>query len=49
MQQILDKVTLAVHRCKTKGKILHVKTILDNAEREQLVKLDEGYYIFRTI
>ena len=46
MKQVLDKVTLAVHRCKTKGKKFKVKNILDNVERQKLVNLDEGFYIF---
>ena len=48
-KQVLDKVTLAVHRCKTKGKKLKVKHILDDVEHQKLINLDEGYYIFQTI
>ena len=49
MKQVLDKVRLAVHQCKTKEKKFKVKNILDNVERQKLVNLDEGFYIFRTI
>ena len=48
-KQVLDKVTLAVRRCKTKGKKLKVKDILDDVQCQRLINLDEGYYIFRTI
>ena len=46
MKQVLNKVTLAVRQCKTKGKKFKVKNILDNVERQKLVNLDEGFYIF---
>ena len=49
MKQVFDKVTLAVHQCKTKGKKFKVKNILDNVERQKLVNLDKGFYIFGTI
>ena len=39
----------AICRCKIKGKILGVKTLVDNMEWEQLVNLHEGYYIFTMI
>ena len=44
-----DKVTLALRRFNIKGKKLKVKDILDDTNRQNLVNLDEGYYIFRTI
>ena len=49
IKQVCDKVTLALRRFKTKGKKLKVKDILDDTERQKLINLDEGYYIFRTI
>ena len=49
IKQVCDKVTLALCHYKTKGKKLKVKDILDDTERQKLVNLDEGYYIFRTI
>ena len=49
IKQIMDKVTLAVRRNKTKGKKITASMLLDEQERNNIVKLDEGYYIFRTI
>ena len=49
IKQVCDKVTLALQCFKTKGKKLKVKDILDDTERQKLINLDEGYYIFRTI
>ncbi|KAJ8049125.1 hypothetical protein HOLleu_01729 [Holothuria leucospilota] len=42
MQNIKNKVSLALRRCKTVGKKYTEK-------RDSLVKLDEGYHIFRTL
>ena len=49
MKQVFDKVTLAVRRYQTKGKKLKVKDVLNDCARQNLINLDEGYYIFRTI
>ena len=49
IKQIVDKVSLAVHRNKTKGKKITAKMLLDKEQRNNIVKLDEGYYIFQTI
>ena len=49
IKQACDKVTLALRQFKTKGKKLKVKDIIDDTERQKLINLDEGYYIFRTI
>ena len=49
MKQVFDKVTLAVRRYQRKGKKLKVKDVLNESTRQNLVNLDEGYYIFRTI
>ena len=49
MKQVLSRAVLAVHHFKTKGKKLKVKDILDGTQRNRLVNLDEGFYIFRTI
>ena len=49
MKHIFDKVTLAIWQCKTKGKQIKVKDILNDTERQLLVNLDEGFYIFRTL
>ena len=48
-EQICNKVHLAVRRCKTKGKRYSAGYILKDNMGESLVKLDEGYKIFRTI
>ena len=48
-EQICNKVRLAVRRCKTKGKCYSAGFILKDNMGESLVKLDEGYKIFRTI
>ena len=42
-------MSLAVHRNKTKGKKITARTILDKEQCKNIVKLDEGYYIFHTI
>ena len=49
IKQISDKVHLACRRNKHKGKKITAKTLLDKDSRDQIVKLDEGYHIFRTI
>lgn len=47
MKQISDKVMLALKRCKTKGKQYTVREILH--EHDTIVKLDDGYKIFKTL
>ena len=49
LKHILDKVTLAILQCKTKGKQMKVKDILNDTERQLLINLDEGFYITRTL
>ena len=49
VKQICDKVSLAVRRNKTKGKKITASMLLDKQQHNNIVKLDEGYYIFRTI
>ena len=49
MKQVLRKATLAVCHFRTKGKKLKVKDILDDTQRNGLVNLEEGFYIFKTI
>ena len=49
MKQISDKVNLAVRRCKSKGKKITAAEARDSAYLDKLVKLDEGYYIFRQL
>ena len=48
-EQVCSKAHLAVRRCKTKGKCYTAGYILKDNMGESLVKLDEGYKIFRTI
>ena len=48
-EQVCNKVHLAVRRCKTKGKSFTAGFILKDNMGESLLKLDEGYRIFRTI
>ena len=47
--QVCSKVHLAVRRCKTKGKCYSAGYILKDNMGESLVRLDEGYKIFKTI
>ena len=49
LEQVSSKVHLAVRRCKTKGKTYTAGYILKDNMGESLVRLDEGYKIFRTI
>ena len=49
VKQISEKVSLAFRRCKTKGKKYTAEQLLQEGTRNNMVKLDEGYYIFRTI
>ena len=48
-KQITDKVSLAVGKNKTKGKKITARTLLYKEQVKNIVKLDEGYYIFCTI
>jgi len=48
-QQIVNKVNLAVRRCKTKGKRFKARELLQDDACENLVRLYEGYRIFRTL
>ena len=49
LEQVSSRVNLAVRRCKTKGKTYTAGYIIKENMGESLVKLDEGYKIFRTI
>ena len=48
-EQVCNKVHLAVRRCKTKGKTYTAGFILKDNMGESLIRLDEGYRIFKTI
>ena len=47
--QVCSKAHLAVRRCKTKGKSYTAGYILKDNMGDSLVRLDEGYRIFKTI
>ena len=49
MKQISDKVNLAVRRCKKRGKTITAAEARDSNYLNNLVNLDEGYYIFRQL
>ena len=49
IKYVADTVTLAMRRCKTKGKKYTVENVLDQQQVNDLVRLDEGYYIFRSL
>ena len=46
MKQISDKVNLAIRRCKLKGKKITAGEARNSDYLDNLVNLDEGYYIF---
>ena len=47
MKQISDKVNLAIRICKNKDKKITAAEARDSTYLDKLVKLDDGYYIFR--
>ncbi|KAJ8048295.1 hypothetical protein HOLleu_00548 [Holothuria leucospilota] len=49
IKQIAEKVSLAIRRCKLKGKKYTVSDVLNDPKHEKLIKLDEGYHIFRSL
>ena len=49
LSQISGKVNLVMRKCQTKGNKIMVKDVLDQEKLDHLVRLDEGYYIFRSI
>lgn len=48
IKQVSDKVNLAL-RCKSQGKKITAEQVLNPSFAEKIVKLNEGYYIFRTL
>ncbi|XP_069105156.1 uncharacterized protein [Argopecten irradians] len=48
-KQISDKVNLALRRCKSDGKTLTAGQARDSSTTNEIVRLNEGYYIFRTL
>ena len=49
MKSVMAKRSLLMRKCKTKGLKIAVCQVLDDQERAKIVRLDEGYYIFRDI
>ena len=49
MKSVMAKKSLLIHRCKRKGKDICARDILDDDERAKIVRLNEGYYIFKDI
>ncbi|XP_062570615.1 uncharacterized protein LOC134232646, partial [Saccostrea cucullata] len=49
IKQVSDKVNLALRRCKSDGKKITAEQVLNPASAEKIVRLNEGYYIFRTL
>ena len=49
MQSIIAKKSLLMRRFKRKGKDIHAHDVLDDEERAKIVRLNEGYYIFKEI
>ena len=49
MKSVMAKKSLLMHRCKRKGKYICASDVLNDDEREKMVRLNEGYYIFKDI
>ena len=49
MKQISDRVNVSLKRCKLKDMTLTVNDVLNEENVKKLVRLDEGYRIFRTL
>ncbi|XP_033729556.1 uncharacterized protein LOC117318706, partial [Pecten maximus] len=49
IKQVGDKVNLAVRRCKSEGKKITAGQVRNEPSANQIVRLNEGYYIFRTL
>ena len=49
MKQVSDKVNLVMRRFQSKGKKLTAKEALSTEKVNEMVRLDEGYFIFRTL
>ncbi|XP_069109201.1 uncharacterized protein [Argopecten irradians] len=48
-KQVSDKVNLALRRCKSEGKNLTAGQVRNSTTTNDIVRLNEGYYIFRTL
>lgn len=49
MKSITGTVGLAMRRCQSKGKKIRACDVLNDEKRANMVRLDEGHYIFRDI
>ena len=49
MKSVMAKKSLLMRRCKGKGKDICAHDVLDDDERAKIVRLNEGYYIFKDI
>ena len=49
MKSVMAKKSLLMRRCKRKGKHFCAHDVLDDDERAKIVRLNEGYYIFKDI
>ena len=49
MKSVMAKKSLLMRRCKRKGKDICARDVLDDDERAKIVRLNEGYYIFKDI
>lgn len=49
IKQISDKVSLAMRKCKLKGKKLTVNEVLSDESVDKIIKHDEGYKVLRTL
>ena len=49
INQINQQVSFALRRNQSKGKTITAKTLLNKEERQQLVKFNDGYKIFKNI
>jgi hypothetical protein len=49
IKNITDKVNLVLRRCKSEGKKWTAKDVLNPSTVNEMVKLDEGYFILRTL
>ena len=49
LQQICGKVHLVMRKCQNKGQKITAKDALNPDHLDKLVRLDEGYYIFRSL
>ena len=49
LQQISGKVNLVTRKCQNKGQKITAHEALDREKLDNLLRLDEGYYIFRSL